>query len=203
MPTICLFSLLLWLGAPAVAKAQWLPAKTLVQSRLSRIRPLDERLAKQVAAGYLRSPTFKSVTEQVECLNVLVFLRHQAISSVADGSLQIAGAPYGQKILFVAIQEDLSWDASIAMIGHELQHVIEVGHAPEVVDLPSLRKFYQTIGYPFLAHAYDTKAAQHAGMAILLELKTRMFRGNTEWPDVLPPPPPEELDPLGDHVGDD
>jgi hypothetical protein len=61
-------------------------------------------------------------------------------------------------------------DESIALLGHELQHAIEIAEAPEVYDEPGLVKLYQRIGVRGGLHVYDTLAAQEMGRAVRKEL---------------------------------
>jgi hypothetical protein len=63
----------------------------------------------------------------------------------------------------------------IALIGHELQHAVEIADAPSVVDSRSLRMEYQRIGYltrrfrgPRLS--FDTRAANDIGHRVLREI---------------------------------
>jgi len=53
-------------------------------------------------------------------------------------------------------------DERIAVLAHELQHVVEVAGAPDVVDPDSMRRFFRRIGYLVnsTGNRYETRAAQ-------------------------------------------
>ena len=59
---------------------------------------------------------------------------------------------------------------TIALLGHELRHALEVAEAPSVSDDEGLTRLYQRIGVSGGAHQFDTMAAQQAGRAVRKEL---------------------------------
>ena len=72
-----------------------------------------------------------------------------------------------------------SASAQTAVIGHELQHAIEVAGAAAVVDLPSFDREFARIGFVTShgdnrgSRSYETRAARDAGERILRELRDR------------------------------
>ena len=77
------------------------------------------------------------------------------------------------RYLRIQIRSDLSRREAIALIGHELQHALEIADATEVRDTTSLIGLYQRIGHPSNGdHAYDTDAAQDTGRIVMRELNS-------------------------------
>jgi hypothetical protein len=71
----------------------------------------------------------------------------------------------------IQVLDCIASDATIALIGHELQHAAEVAAAPDVKDQAGLASLYKRIGEPGgLAHSFDTRAAQNTGQRVRLEL---------------------------------
>ena len=63
----------------------------------------------------------------------------------------------------------------IALIGHELQHALEVAARPDVVDVTSMIELYRRIGFPLKGRpGYETSAARAAGDAVLDELTRKV-----------------------------
>lgn len=60
---------------------------------------------------------------------------------------------------------------SIALLGHELQHAVEIADAVEVGDEQDMEALYVRIGVRRGAHIYDTVAAQDMGRRIRRELR--------------------------------
>jgi hypothetical protein len=61
----------------------------------------------------------------------------------------------------------------VAILGHELQHAVEVANAPWVVDEASLAEEYRRIGFPSHADhgmSFESRAAIDAGQRVLRDL---------------------------------
>jgi len=58
----------------------------------------------------------------------------------------------------------------IALLGHELQHALEVARAPEVRDAQGLAKLYRRIGWENQKDKFETAAAQDTGYRVRREL---------------------------------
>ncbi len=54
------------------------------------------------------------------------------------------------------------------LLGHELQHVLEVAQSPEVRTEDAFREFYERIGFFSWRNTYDTNAALEVGARDLL-----------------------------------
>ena len=64
---------------------------------------------------------------------------------------------------------DRNW--LIALIGHELQHALEVAERPDIVDVTGMLELARRIGFPLKGRpGYETSAARAAGDAVLDEL---------------------------------
>ena len=75
------------------------------------------------------------------------------------------------RYLRVQIRSDLSKREAISLIGHELQHALEIAGASDVRDTTSLIRLYERIGHASSGeHAYDTDAAQDTGRVVRKEL---------------------------------
>jgi hypothetical protein len=83
----------------------------------------------------------------------------------------IAPGPAGQRYLRIQIAVAARGNELIALVGHELQHALEVAESPGVRDEPSLMALYEAIGHGEQGrHRYDTMAAQNTGRRVRLEL---------------------------------
>jgi hypothetical protein len=62
----------------------------------------------------------------------------------------------------------------IALLGHELQHAVEIAGAPEVTSLEQLRRFYAGRGWGAVgSDHYETAAARRAEDMVRHELQKR------------------------------
>jgi len=77
----------------------------------------------------------------------------------------------GVRYLHVQVASGLSFEELVAVVGHELQHAVEVAAHPEVRDPSSLAILYEMIGIPSpVQNRYDTSAARIMGKRVRAEL---------------------------------
>ena len=87
------------------------------------------------------------------------------------GRLTIVPIKGGSRYLRIQIRQGLTRHEAIAVIGHEMQHALEVALATEVRDATGLIQLYERIGHSSGGeHAYDTNAAQDTGRQVKREL---------------------------------
>ena len=58
----------------------------------------------------------------------------------------------------------------IALLGHELQHALEVTASPEVRDSGGLETLYRRIGWEWMRGQFETRAAQVMGNRVRAQL---------------------------------
>lgn len=59
----------------------------------------------------------------------------------------------------------------IPLLGHELQHALEVAGAPEVRDAATFERFYDRVGWSSGRRSYETDLARQTGRRIEAELR--------------------------------
>ena len=144
-------------------------------SEVERLRPTTPQLERLVDMGYWLSPTFRDVVDGLQELSVIVQLvPGVTLAHGLDGALHFLTTFEGYRYLSVSVRTDLEFTLLIAVIAHELQHAIEIGQAPSVVDVWTMRDHYQLIGVrscldPEL-ECYDTTLARKIGNAVYTEL---------------------------------
>jgi hypothetical protein len=152
-------------------------AETLGADPRRRIRTTDPRLMRLVRDGERTSETFRQLVARLRQSDVVVYLECGGGNGLADGQLTFVSAVGGRRYLHVRVARMASADVQIALIGHELQHAVEIADAPAIVDASSLAREYQRIGYvsprgsPGLS--FDSEAAVQAGYKVLRELSGR------------------------------
>jgi hypothetical protein len=142
--------------------------------RQSRVRALDEAVGELFWLGYRQSPTFRRVVQALERSDVIAHLQMGAIGRFeAAGVTRFAGRRGGQRYVRIVVTESRRpQSTSVAVLGHELYHALEVAQARWVVDAASYQNLYEQIGFPSCAAAalcYDTREAAQIGVQILGE----------------------------------
>ena len=138
-----------------------------------RVRVTDPRLQSMMAEGLNRSKTFASLVTSLNRTDVIVYI--ESVMVLPKGTMgRLAMLPRAGEFRYLRIQirSDLSRRESISLIGHELQHALEIADAQEVRDSSSLIRLYERIGHESNGeHAYDTDAAQDMGRIVSRELR--------------------------------
>jgi hypothetical protein len=123
--------------------------------------------------GLERSATIRALANQLEQREVIVYLEMQpALRKRLAGMLTWVTATKSHRYVRISLNPELSTDAAIATLGHELQHALEVANAAEIVCERTLARFYQEHRGSNQVHAtgWDTEAARVAGEDVRREL---------------------------------
>jgi hypothetical protein len=129
----------------------------------AHVRPVNTQLERLIARGVERSPTLRDLIDRLERTDVAVFVEYDmALPSGVGGALRFVARAGSLRLLRISVQRVLSESAILRMIGHELQHALEVAAAPEVVDQNSLTAFYRRVDEG-QGQRFDTNAAQKVG----------------------------------------
>jgi hypothetical protein len=139
------------------------------------IRTTDARLRRLVREGVRTSETFRALVERLDRSDVVVYLDCDGAAQRRGGRLAFISAAGGYRYVQVRVTQLRSTDEQIAIIGHELQHAVEIADAPAVVDARSMADEYARIGYVHRRAAgaglsFDSDAAVRAGYRVLHEV---------------------------------
>lgn len=138
-----------------------------------RLRPQSPRVARWIADGMARSSTFRDLVARIEAGDVIVYLEAQpALRQGVSASLTwMAATPQG-RFVRASVRPDLRARETLAMIAHELQHVVEVIDHPDVRSERGLADLYARIGHTVgsAGGRWDTIAALRTGDRVRTEL---------------------------------
>jgi hypothetical protein len=143
--------------------------------RFTRVRTLDAHVGHLLAIGYRRSATFRRLVDALERSDVIVHVERRAIAS-DQAFMHFVTHAGGSRYLRITLDTELSADAGVALLGHELQHASEVANAAWVVDLETYHELYRAIGHASCSgprRCFDTIGAVDAGRRVLVELRER------------------------------
>lgn len=128
-----------------------------------RVRPNDKRSAALLVEGLRLSATMRHLVDQLEQRHVVVYVQvENRLKGRLAGSLTWIAGTRHVRYVRVSINPELRGAAAVAVLGHELQHAIEVANEPSIVDDKSLNAFYREHGISTSMHRnnWDTEAAQ-------------------------------------------
>jgi hypothetical protein len=138
---------------------------------LAHVRALQKDANQVIAEGMEGSATFRRLVNRLERSNVIVYvdLRPDMRDSIG-GSLRFLGRSATHRFLRVQINRADSKIWRVALLGHELQHAVEVADAEDVMSAEDLRGLYRRIGVRMGVDAYDSVAARETGLAVRDEI---------------------------------
>lgn len=113
-----------------------------------RIRITHERLRTLFEEGLQNSPTLRAVVSRLERSDVVVYIQpdYYGLAGYAGG-LTFLSASGGLRYVVARVDWLRAPAQQIAMIGHELQHAVEVADNPEIVDEESMFQEYKRMGH--------------------------------------------------------
>jgi hypothetical protein len=137
-----------------------------------RIRPNDLRSANLLLEGLQRSETLRRLVDDLDDRDVIVYVEMQPkLKARLAGSLTWITATPRFRYLRISWSPEISVNAAIATLGHELQHALEVANAPSIVSAPTLEAFYRRHGIDMRSHnGWDTLAARDRGDEVRRDL---------------------------------
>jgi hypothetical protein len=140
---------------------------------LGHLRTRVERIAEALNAGYQRSNTFRTLVDDLRTAHAVVHIEAGVCKAAALQPLSGCLAPLAQtptvRYFRIIVDPGRSQDRLVALIGHELQHAVEVVKAPTplVLDHEVAAGRAHRTG----AHSYETEQARAVTRAILNELR--------------------------------
>jgi hypothetical protein len=143
------------------------------------VRSTSAEVLAIIKDGGDRSPSFNRLLERISDSNGIGYVEfgHCALGHLNGCLLPFVVPSTGGRYLRILVTPDKtreSRDGLIALIGHELQHALDVLAHPEVVDVDSMNAMYSRIGVPLPGRGgYETPAAHAVQDAVLSELRLR------------------------------
>ncbi len=139
----------------------------------SRVRPQSTRVAGWVARGIAQSPTFRGLVARIDAGDILVYVdaSPQVRPNMAARLTWMTDTPT-IRFVRVSLRFDLGGRDAVAMIAHELQHVVELIEHPEVRSEAAFGRLFARIGHAttYEPEHWDTRAALEAGDRVRVEL---------------------------------
>lgn len=137
----------------------------------AHVRALQKDAETLIAEGMAQSPTFRRLVNRLERSDVIVYvdLRPDMRESIG-GSLRFLAKSATHRFLRVQVSRADAPLWRVALLGHELQHAVEVAEAEDVASSEDLRALYHRIGVRTGLDAYDSMAAREAGYTVRDEI---------------------------------
>ncbi|MBE3071903.1 MAG: hypothetical protein IMZ67_02915 [Acidobacteria bacterium] len=153
--------------------AAGLGASPATAQETSHIRPLSTDARALVEESLQRSPTIQALADVLEESDVAVLVSLSMEPERVHHGACLRFVSTGGTLRFVSVWINLwrtSPDVRIALLGHELQHAVEVSAMPEVRDSASLAVLYTRIGYRSSGIGFETSSARRVERLVAREV---------------------------------
>jgi hypothetical protein len=172
----CLLHLAASAGPPSILTDTQEATEPDAHARLIHVRSSDPAIRRLLSAGVRRSPTLARLAAQLDSSDVVVYVETnvRAVPGfsgyLSHGIVATARARY----VTIAIRRPFDEEQVMGLIGHELQHAVEISEDPTVRTSGDVARLFRRIGGPKCPGAcYETEAARVIGSQVARELATQ------------------------------
>jgi hypothetical protein len=152
---------------------------TEMEGRRSRLKLLDETTYELARAGCRGSATFRGLVRRIDDLRGFVYVTSRVkVPATTEGALlhRIQETPDGSRCLWVVVKRDSLSAYRVGVLGHELQHAVEVLEDPEIRRPDHVERFFRLHHPANDGQVFETDAALSAGDRVAHELAKRTRR---------------------------
>ena len=128
----------------------------------ARVRALDPRTREWIRVGATESPTFRALLARLAASDLILYIEivDRIIGSSA-GHLYFGTATPSVRYVRIEVVAHGNVREMVALVGHELQHAVEIADARQVRDRQSLALLYLGMAENAVNHSqYDSIAAR-------------------------------------------
>jgi len=159
------------IGMGLVPRSAPLNAAAVLDSPTRHVRTAASTTRSLLRTGFEQSPTFAALLRRLEQSDLLVYIEEvPRLNGALEGRLVMQPPAHGFRYVRIQFTRRGAPAETIAVIGHELRHAVEVAEATTVVDEPGLAALYRRIGVDHGHNLFDTLEAQETGRRVLKEL---------------------------------
>lgn len=152
-------------------------AITAQDSSARHVRSTEPKIVMLIDAGIAGSATFRGLIETLNESDVIVYIQPNRTRQALGGYLAHNIVARGQyRYLSISVEIAGSRRRLVSLLAHELQHAVEVAHAPEVRDPESLERLSDRLTIKFgcgVTSCFETQAAKDVEYIVKEELSAR------------------------------
>ena len=151
------------------------PPTTTVLS-VTRVRPVTDTSRSILYGAIQRSPTIARLVSELQQLDVIVYIELGLEPMATVGTTSVLTKAGTTRMLRIVVSARLDPRRRIEVLGHELQHALEIARAEDVVSDATMHALYRRIGYAITAKSYETDKARAVESQVRRELARQVDR---------------------------
>jgi hypothetical protein len=142
-------------------------------ARSPRVRPMSDSMAQLLEEAAARSPTVARLLAVIEASDVILQIEFRIDHTVPRATTSLTGSGGDTRYLRTVMSPRVPPRRRMELLGHELQHVVEVASDPTVRDQQAMRDLFESIGWRRgRAGPFETDAALEVERQIRIELRS-------------------------------
>ena len=143
----------------------------------AHVRSQDATVRDLVRTGYERSATFKTLVDEIDSGPVIVYIERVVKLSrgMAGALLHVAAGSSEIRLLRIVIKFSLAGDRAVAIVAHELQHVVEVLRAGRLKE-SSIAETFAALDPDAADAKFETPEARAIEAQVFQELRSKSRR---------------------------
>lgn len=139
-----------------------------------RVRPMQSDGARALAVGIAHSATFRELVDRIERSHVIVYIDLRPdMPTNRGGALRFLARSATDCFVKISLNRVFTGGTLVALLGHELQHALEVADAGDIASAEDLRALYRRVGERTGPDQFDTAAARRVGYTVRQELHSQ------------------------------
>jgi hypothetical protein len=146
-------------------------AAVVLERASYRVRSTDARALAWIQAGAVGSATFRDLLKRLSESDLIVYVQVVDGLNGAFGHTYFVKATDTVRYIRIEVVPSGNFHEMVALVGHELQHAVEIAGAPRVRDRQTLAQFYLGMGENALSSGqYDSVEARATEERVKREL---------------------------------
>jgi hypothetical protein len=140
-----------------------------------RVRPMSDDARALVDNAARRSPTIARLLRIIDQSDAVVYIDLQ-FETRGEGATTLFAVSNYCRFIRVTIAKTLTGYRRIEMLGHELQHAVEIVQAPDVRDSAGMRRLFGKIGWLLGDLSFESDGAISAERQVRRELRVSALK---------------------------
>lgn len=139
------------------------------------LRPAEPSANALVADALDRSTVIRDLAAQLDRTDVVAYVRiARHVDSGRPSSIHFLGRSPYSRYMVILVDEALTPDRQIALIGHELQHAVDMADADWITDSLRMDQYFTLCGWKlsYPEHGFETLSALRTERRVGQELAT-------------------------------
>jgi hypothetical protein len=150
-------------------------APAVIAPKFPRVRPMSDDARVLVEEAARRSPTIARLLRIIDQSDAVVYVEMQ-FEMRGEGTTTLFAVSQYCRFIRVTIAKTVTGYRRIEMLGHELQHAVEIIQAPDVRDSAGMRRLFGKIGWLLGDLTFESNGAIDIERQVRRELRVTALK---------------------------